>query len=62
MPKGMGYIAASKVSAFRRPKSKDEAALKKRKATEDIIRGLMRGNALTRKEAEAFVDKRKGKK
>ena len=62
MPKNVGYQDASKLSAFRRKKSEDEAALKRNKRTEDIIRGLMRGNALTRKEAEAFLDKKKNKK
>lgn len=66
MPKDrIGYQAASKMSAFRRKKSKDEAALKKPKInlrTETAIRELMRGNALTRKEAEAFLDSKKGKK
>ena len=61
-PKGIGYQDASKLSAFRRKKSEDEAALKKNKRTEDIIRQLTKNNALTRKEAEAIVDKRKGKK
>ncbi len=60
MPKGIGYQAASKLSAFGRKKKKDEASLKKPKydaGTERIIRGLTRGGALTRKEAEARVDK-----
>ena len=60
MPKNIGYQAASKLSAFRRKKSEDEEALKKNnKGTEDIIRGLMKGKALTRKEAEAFLDRKK---
>ena len=60
MPKGIGYQDASKLSAFGRKKSKDEASLKKPKydaGTERVIRGLTRGDALTRKEAEARVDK-----
>ena len=31
MPKGIGYQDASKLSAFRRKKSKDEKPLKKKK-------------------------------
>lgn len=57
MPKGIGYIAASKVSAFRRKKSEDEKHLKKfNPATEKVIRGLVE-TGLTREEAEKRVDK-----
>lgn len=59
MPKGIGYQDASKLSAFRRKKSKGEESLKKPKfnpATEKVIKGLIQAG-LTRKEAEARVDK-----
>ena len=64
MPKGIGYQEASKLSSSRRKKSKDEKSLKKpkfNKRTETIIQGLVRAG-LSRKEAEARVDKRKGNK
>ncbi len=63
-PKGIGYQAASKLSSFRRKKSKDEAALKKpkfNKRTESIIRELVKAG-FSREEAEARVDKKKGKR
>ena len=59
MPKGIGYQDASKLSAFRRKKSKDEKSLKKpkfNKRTESIIRRLEQAG-FTRKEAEARIDK-----
>ena len=58
-PKGIGYQDASKLSAFRRKKSKDEASLKKpkfNKRTEKILQGLVRAG-FTRAEAEKRVDK-----
>ncbi len=59
MPKGIRYQDASKLSAFRRKKSKDETFLKKpkfNKRTEAVIRGLIKAG-FSRKEAEARVDK-----
>ncbi|KKN51300.1 hypothetical protein LCGC14_0624080 [marine sediment metagenome] len=59
MPKGIGYQDASKLSAFRRKKSKDKESLKKpkfNKRTESVIRGLVKAG-FTREEAEARVDK-----
>ena len=61
MPKGIGYQAASKLSSFGRKKSKDQEPLKRTKRTEQIIKGLIQAG-LSRKEAEARVDKKKGKK
>ena len=58
-PEGIGYQAASKLSSFRRKKSKDEAPLKKpkfNKRTEKILQGLVRAG-FTREEAEKRVDK-----
>ncbi len=59
MPKGIGYQDASKLSAFRRKKSKDETFLKKpkfNKRTEKILQELVRAG-FTREEAEKRVDK-----
>ncbi len=64
MPEGIGYQDASKLSSFGRKKSKDEASLKKpkfNKRTERILQGLVKAG-FTRKEAEARVDKQRGKK
>ena len=59
MPKGIRYQDASKLSAFRRKKSKDEESLKKPKfnpATEKVIKGLIRAG-FSREEAVKRVDK-----
>lgn len=61
MPQGIGYQAASKLSSSGRKKSKDEKPLRRTKRTEDVIKRLVQAG-FTRKEAEARVDKRKGKK
>lgn len=60
----MGYQEASKLSSSGRKKSKDEKSLKKPKyneRTESVIKGLVQAG-FTRAEAEARVDKKKGKK
>lgn len=58
-PKGIGYQDASKLSSFRRKKSKDEEALKGPRfnpATEKVIRGYIQ-SGFTREEAVRKVDK-----
>lgn len=64
MPKSIGYQEASKMSSFRRKKSKDEKSLKKpkyNKRTESVIKGLVAAG-FSRAEAEARADKKKGNK
>ncbi len=59
MPKGPGYQDASKMSAFRRKKSKDEKALKKpkrNKATERVIKQLKKAG-LTDEDIKKLLDK-----
>ncbi len=59
MPKGIGYQAASKMSAFRRKKSKDEKALKKpkrNKATERVIKRL-KDAGLSDEDIKKLLDK-----
>lgn len=59
MPEGIGYQDASKLSAFRRKKSKDEKALKKpkrTKATEKTIKRLKEAG-LTDEEIKRILDK-----
>ena len=58
MPKGIGYQEASKFSAFRRKKSKDEENLR----TKSIIKEATKNKGLTPKEIEAFLDKNKKRK